>query len=286
MTHRSQMLENIGMLKCAGDQHLRLLPSVDSQLLWIRTSSNYKLLNKQTRIVIPMNILSLIERADSKLSTIHQMTLKAQASLDVTAADALDRWLSYNWTIGSLSVDFKNGRSGTFQQIYDAFEPVRMEIKRVYGNNVLLYRGMRKNEMGPEYDTSSNRLYSWTFDRKAAESYAYPSHRYEYELLNQQEIDDLVARYDKVGYITYRGTYFIRNKKDPEYYDMYDRSRQHITDGDDIRAHIEDNERDAAESNDTRLKTGKLYEKAIPVEDIVWYATTSEKEVIVIGHSS
>lgn len=233
-----------------------------------------------------MNILTILERAETKISTVFNVALKAQRSLSYDAERALERWLSFNWTEGNLSKDFQNGRGGIFAEIYEAGEPVREEIRKVYGDSVLLYRGMKNESPGGKYDTSDNRLYSWTFDEKVAQGYAYRNRMWNYKPLSAAEVDKLVARYEEVGYVRYSGRYYKRSAIDPDYYDIYDRHRQHITDGNDIREEIEGNERDRAEMEQHKKDHGSVSAKQIPVKDIVWLATTSEKEVIVIGHSS
>ncbi len=232
-----------------------------------------------------MHILKLVERADSRVSTIFNAARKAEKTLSTDARDALERWLSFNWTTGDLSKDFKDGRGGTFAEVYQAFEPVRNEIRRVYGDAVLLYRGMKNNRPREGYDISDNRLYSWTFDEKVADGYAYPNPKWEHRPLSSQQIDALVNRYNQVGFVQYAGRYYKRSKDYPEFYDIYDRNHQFVTDGDDIRKEIEDSESYKQEMIAANAAKGQVAAKRIPVEDIVWLAANSEKEAIVIGHA-
>lgn len=232
-----------------------------------------------------MHILTLIERAASKVSTIFNAALRAERSLGYEAQTALERWLSYNWTDSKLSKDFQAGRTGTFDEIYRAAEPVRQEIRRVYGDSVLLYRGMKHQTPGEGYDMSDKRLYSWTFDEKVADGYAFPNRKWEHKPLTDEQIDQFVARYEEVGFVQVGGHYYKRNARYPDFYDIYDRNRQHVTDGDDLRAELKSTQSDREEMVADNLSKGAVAAKQIPVQDIVWLATTSEKEVIVIGHS-
>lgn len=233
-----------------------------------------------------MHILKLVERADSRVSTIFNAARKAEQTLSYEAKNALERWLSFNWTTGNLSKDFQNGKGGTFAEVYQAFEPVRREIRRVYGDSVLLYRGMKKERPREGYDMSNNRLYSWTFDEKVADGYAYPNQKWNHKPLTATEIDALVDRYNQTGFIQYAGRYYKRSQSDPDFYDIYDRNRQFVTDGDDIRQELVDSERDKQETMADNIAKGQVAAKQIPVEDIVWLAANSEKEAIVIGHSA
>lgn len=233
-----------------------------------------------------MKLLDLFEREQSKWGTIFNAALKAKASLSPAATSAMEHWLTINWTRSQIATDYKAGKTGVFAEVYDKFEPVRQELRRVYGDTVPLFRGIRNaHDGGANYDTSDNRLYSWSFDRGVAAEYANNYQKVvNYKPLTPQEINQLVAQFNRTGYLAYNGKKYKRNASDPEMYDIYDNSRGHITSNDDIRQDIEDDEEHRRETMERQQNMGRVSAKQIPVNDIVYVSVDSAKEVVVAGH--
>lgn len=229
-----------------------------------------------------MKLAQLFERADSALASIYAMAKGAEDRLSYDGKRALERWLSFNWDTGSLALDYQNGEGGTFNELYQAFEPIRAQMRKVYGSDVLLYRGMKAGGKVPD---NENRLYSWTFDEQVAKEYAFPKQAQITEPLSDDQIQRLLQRYDQTGIIRYRSYYVKRQKDDPEFFDLYDQRKQHITVSDDLEQFIRDSEQDIVDRNTEMEESGSVSAKRIPVDDIVWLAANKEKEVIVKGHA-
>jgi len=210
------------------------------------------------------------------------LAMKAYANLSGAARYAIDSWEAANWHTGSLARHIE-ANDDIAQEIETAFQPVRDSIP---GDTVMLYRGIIPIQ---NYDDWKNRtLESWTSDKRVAEYFAglryrqTSKERHLYKILSNNEIDDIVKKYEKTGYAKFNNQYFLRNKENPKYYDIYDRDKQYVTDGDDLRQHIEDEMSWRKEYNAEKLGQAQVFAEPIDKDKIVWITNNlNSKEFIV-----
>lgn len=210
------------------------------------------------------------------------LAMKAYANLSSAARYAIDSWEAANWHTGSLAKHIE-ANDDIAQEIETAFQPVRDSIP---GDTIMLYRGIIPIQ---NYDDWKNRtLESWTSDKRVAEYFAglryrqTSKERHLYKILSNNEIDDIVRKYEKTGYVRFNNLYFLRNKENPKYYDIYDKDKQYLTDGDDLREHIEDEMSWRKEFNAEKLGQAQVFAEPIDKNKIVWITNNlNSKEFIV-----
>lgn len=210
------------------------------------------------------------------------LAMKAYANLSSAARYAIDSWEAANWHTGSLAKHIE-ANDDIAQEIETAFQPVRDSIP---GDTIMLYRGIIPIQ---NYDDWKNRtLESWTSDKRVAEYFAglryrqTSKERYLYKILSNNEIDDIVRKYEKTGFVRFNNQYFLRNKENPKYYDIYDKDKQYLTDGDDLREHIEDEMSWRKEYNAEKLGQAQVFAEPIDKNKIVWITNNlNSKEFIV-----
>jgi hypothetical protein len=226
-----------------------------------------------------MRYHELFERGPE--STVFGMAKKAYQTLSDLARAAIDKWEAANWTSGPLVQHFK-ANDEVAQEIKAAFEPVR----NLLPETVTLYRGIIKGEGHSEWQDAV--LESWSSDKRTAELFAGLRYGPEWTSLlkpedSEEEIDKLVAKYEKTGYLKFRGRYYVRNKEQPEYYNIYNKSKQFVTDGDDLKSDLMDDSKWNKESNDEKKAKAVVFEEEIPRERIIWITNSANcKEFIVI----
>lgn len=210
------------------------------------------------------------------------LAMKAYANLSSAARYAIDSWEAANWHTGNLAKHIE-ANDDIAQEIETAFQPVRDSIP---GDTIMLYRGIIPIR---NYDDWKNRtLESWTSDKRVAEYFAglryrqTSKERYLYKILSNNEIDDIVRKYEKTGFVRFNNQYFLRNKENPKYYDIYDKDKQYLTDGDDLREHIEDEMSWRKEYNAEKLGQAQVFAEPIDKNKIVWITNNlNSKEFIV-----
>jgi hypothetical protein len=222
-----------------------------------------------------MKLLELFESQSINLAR------KAYASLSDPARSAIDSWEAMNWIGGPLEQSVLAGDEIALE-IERAFEPVRAALPDL----VRLYRGYIPDEAWTRWQ--DKHLESWTSDRRVAEHFAGlraqqdSKHSLLYNVPTDAEISQAVGQYERTGYVQFGGKYYMRNREYPEYYNIYDRDRQFVTDGDDLESSLKSDQQWMQQMNQEREQRGRLTERDIPREDIVWITNNlNSKEYIV-----
>jgi hypothetical protein len=210
---------------------------------------------------------------------------KAYALLSLDAKHAIDSWETSNWIGGPLEKHVK-ANDEIAQEIERAFKPVRDSIP---GNTVKLYRGVQNQDEEHNQHLKNRILESWSSERSVAEYFAglrTQQTKNGRSLMKQiptaQEIDQAVAQYNAKGYLNFRGKYYLRNKDNPGLYNIYDRNKQYVTDGDDIRNDLTYWLKDDEKWNEKKKKKSTVIEKDINKNQIIWITNNlNSKEYIV-----
>lgn len=212
------------------------------------------------------------------------LSKKAYNSLSHEAKYAIDAWESAMWHTGRLVQSYK-ANDEIIQEINRAFEPVRAALPE----KVKLYRGLQHDPEGinDHIGWKEVPLQSWTEDRRVAEYFAgmrsdqAGENRWNHPVLSDDQIENIVRKYELTGAAKAFGHTFIRNKEYPQYYDIY-RGREYITDGDNLRQHLEDENQYRKDLMDKRANAGQVIERDIPRDDIIWITNNlNSKEYIV-----
>lgn len=227
-----------------------------------------------------MRLFHLIENRDYALAK------KLFGTLSSHAQSYLNHWEMVNWDKGDLSVSFESN-DPIAQEIYQKFEPVRDMIRRREGDHITLFRGIIDDENRPL--RAGRQLFSWTSSRHMAEVFAGKDLRDSKRSLrpiSDQDVQAALQRYENKGFTTFYNKKYIRNKQAPQYYNIYDRHNQYVTDGDNLERelnHVQDYVNDAIKK--MHEYEGRVVEKSIPVEDIIWVLMGGNaNEYIVKGH--
>ena len=209
---------------------------------------------------------------------------KALLNLSYEAGHALKSWEWAQWDSGELSNHFETNNA-VAQEIITAFEPIKAMMRRQYGETVMLYRGVIPEPDRPIRDDRI--LFSWTINPKIAGVFAgqHPTAK-KHDIPSVEDITKAVAQYERTGFTTMFNIKYMRNKKQPEYYDMYNRHNHHITDGDNLTRDLTRSRQDRIDSNaDLDNIPGKIFKKQIPIDDIIWVLNGGgAEEYIVRGH--
>lgn len=210
------------------------------------------------------------------------LSYKIYKTLSSEARSAIDQWEAMNWHKGPLEKAFAN-KTPLAQEIINAFDPIRELLKNKHGNKIKLYRGMRKSDG----DHASKRtLTSWTNERRVAEIFAglrdTSLRSFIREPLTDQEIEGAVEKYKKRGFVTVRGYKYKQSKTDPEFYDIFDRSNNFVTDGNDLYRELKDRQKEDEFTNKTYLENSIVLERKIDIDKIVWITNNlNSKEFII-----
>jgi len=195
------------------------------------------------------------------------LAIKAHAALDSQARRAVDGW-NVNWHTGKWSPE-------VLDKLAAAFAPVRAKLREVYGDAIPLYRGEKNGE------STDNRLFSWTPVHSIAVQFAINRSRGMPAPISTADIDRAVASFEKNGFVKFDGVTYKKSDAAPwvsnGYFLMYDRDRNVITDGSDLRKHLqgEKEERDAYRA---KLEgSGKVYFAKVPVDSVVWIPSGDSK---------
>jgi hypothetical protein len=225
-----------------------------------------------------MRYKEIFEKAP--VSNVFGLAKKAYASLGREAKSAIDLWETANWTEGDL-VNHIKANDEVAQEIEAAFAPVRALLPA----KVSLYRGIIKD--GSYTAWQKGILESWSSDRRVAEHFAGMRTSKEWrEILkpvrSEEEIDQLVAKYEASGYLKLDGRYYIRNRDHPQYYNIYNSRKSFITDGDDLKKDLMSDRKWALEYNQKILDKAEVFSSEIDRNRIVWITNSlGSKEFIV-----
>jgi hypothetical protein len=200
--------------------------------------------------------------------------------LSAGAKDALDQWETSGWVGGKLEQHVR-ANDDIAREIETAFAPIRAKLPP----KIKLYRGMIRDENASHHH--GRLLESWTDDKKVAEHFAGLRqagtwNSYEYKIYSDHEIAKAVDTYNKTGFVTFDGYRYVRNKAHPEYFDIYDRNRQPLTDGSDLEDKLRTDNENRKELNDAQRSQGVILEKMVSRDRIVWITNNlNSKEYIV-----
>jgi hypothetical protein len=213
---------------------------------------------------------------------------KAFVTLSSEAKNAIDEWERAGWETGRL-VQSLNKKDSIAEEIYQAFMPIREFMKKKYGSKITLYRGIILDNTS--YD--KNKKYeSWTSDEKIAEVFAgfrrfdvskgHPS-----VFLNpitDNEIKKALRSFEKLGFTTFRNNKYVLNKKNPEFYDIFDTNRQFITDGDteNLENKFKLKQKDIEIFNKERKTNGKVFKKTFDIDSIVWISNSLDSKEFIV----
>lgn len=212
-----------------------------------------------------MRLIDLFEK-DSNLGKIIAAVKKAKMSLPFDAEHVIDNWQRANWSTSKLEKAYSgNGYEEMKNAIDTAFYPVRQVLRTVYGDTVPLYRGEKI------YDQSKreNRiLYSWTADASIAKQFS--NTHVKYNELTDEQIKKAVDSYNKTGFTQIGNRRYLRDKEHPEYFLIYDKNRQVITDGDDLEEYLRNIQAQQRERNKEYSNAGQVIQANVPIDDIIW----------------
>jgi len=195
----------------------------------------------------------------------------AKAAFEKLSPDgqrAVESWETMNWTGGVLEKHIL-AQDQVAAEVEAAFAPVRALLPEY----VTLYRGIVKNSSHDGWKKAL--LTSWTTDIRTAELFAGLRHGSKwksllYDEITDEEIDIAVAKYERSGYVRFRNRHFVRNKDHPQYYNIYDRNRQFVTDGDDLRDDLTTLQQDNRQSNAEKRDRAHVFEQEISRDQVVW----------------
>lgn len=219
-----------------------------------------------------------MERAPQ--SNVFALAKIAYASLGYQAKTALDAWESANWHKGPLQQHLR-ANDEIAQEIERAFAPVREHLPET----VTLFRGIMADENYQDWKDAF--LSSWTPDRRVAELFAGLRAGKEwsstlYPEVSDEEIEKAVRKYEEKGFVKFRNRYYIRNKDMPQYYNIYDNSRQFVTDGDDLARDLHRDNEWNRELNAEKRERATVFEEEIPRDRIIWITNRLDcKEFLV-----
>jgi hypothetical protein len=218
--------------------------------------------------------MNLVEGIGARWGRIYAIARRAEAQLSVAALHAVEQWQQANWTTGPLTKAYAS-QSKVMQEITQAFAPVRAAIENEFGPTVRLYRGHKAGQI------AGRQLYSWSAHPKKAQQFIGGK---PLRIWSDAEIEAMIAKYERTGFVRVGNRRFVRMKDNPEFYLIYDRHNQVITDGDDLRADILSMNADRQDYNDRLSQQGRLLSADIPVDRIVWMpANALSMELIVVG---
>jgi hypothetical protein len=206
-------------------------------------------------------------------------------SLSDKAQQYIKSWEIMNWDEGNLSVAYEKN-DPVAQEINQKFEAVREDMRKRYGDTITLYRGIDETDRPVR---SGRLLFSWTSSEQIARLFAGNEGNPAKNKINpitDEEIAAALARYEQTGFVSFRGMKYKINKRSPQYYDIYDRHNQYVTDGDNLEREFRRKQDYYDEVIAKRNKVpGRVVKKEIPIDDVVWVLMGGNaNEYIVKGH--
>jgi hypothetical protein len=225
-----------------------------------------------------MRYSQLLEKAPQ--STIFGLIKIARAKLTPVALRAIDEWESSNWHTGKLVAHIK-ANDEVAQNIEMAFAPVRDRLPET----ITLYRGII---IDPEFKSwEKGILDSWSSDVRTAELFAGLRYGEKWTsqletVLTDDQIAEMVARYERTGFLKTRSYYFIRNKEMPQYYNIFSRDKSFLTDGDDLAEKLHSDNDWIKERNEKLKSKSKVFHEEVDRDRVVWITNQLNcKEFIV-----
>jgi hypothetical protein len=199
--------------------------------------------------------------------------VKKVPPLSDDAKRALNSWEWSNWIDGDLSKAFESN-SEIAQEINAAFEPVRNVLRKKHGKTIKLYRGKSKSELAASPSRPDRMLFSWTMDKRVAAQFAGKQKLSPGADITDAQINAALQTYERTGFVSFGKYKYKRNKKHPEYYDIY-RGKEYQTDGDNLRRELERQREDAINWNKGKNDNVIIDAKQIPIEDIIWITNSA-----------
>jgi hypothetical protein len=200
---------------------------------------------------------------------------KAYESLSNEAQLSLSEWQFGGWDNGRLASAELN-KSGAYQEIRTAFEPVREILRAEFGDKIPVFRGVRRGGKGRD----GRVLYSWTASPSVAKRFAENERYPALQPPTKSEIGAAVSEYERTGFVSFRGKKYKKNKENPRYYDIYGRNNSYITDGENIRAEFEGLAKERTENNIERETRGDVLSKTVSPSEIEWLFSLSQEFIV------
>ena len=207
------------------------------------------------------------------------LSKKAWQNLSSEAKEAISAWERAMWVDGPLEKHIKANDS-VAKEIQTAMKPILDSIK---GDTVTLYRGTSESLLGEK-----RFLQSWSSSEKVAKHFAGLSSSQVkdkpnlYKTHTVKEIEDAVEKFNKTGFLKFDGRYYMIDKKNPGYYNIYTKDRKFITDGNDLKDHLMSANDDNLKINHHRTKDKVVLKKEFDKDRIVWISNNlNSKEYIV-----
>lgn len=207
------------------------------------------------------------------------LSKKAWEKLSPEAKAAITRWESYNWVDSPLEKHIKANDS-VAKEIKEAMKPI---LDSIDSDTVTLYRGASK-----KYLDEKRTLQSWTSSEKVAKHFAGLSSSQTkdmpttYKIHSKQEIDDAVEKFNKTGFLKFDNKYYMKDKKNPGYYNIYDKHKEFITSGDDLREYLLSTNDDKIKTNEHKTKDKIVLKQTFDKDKIIWITNNlNSKEYIV-----
>lgn len=174
-------------------------------------------------------------------------------------------------------------------QLTKAFAPVKAALAAKFGNIITLYRGQT------DVSDKTRSTLSWTSDpRVAAHFVGVAAHEVKLKPITDAEIASALKQYQTTGKVKWQNRTYVRTDEptdgtstDEFYYEIYDRSGDLITDGDDLAQQLRDDQKYYQELIDARdSKYSRILKAAIPLDDIIWITDRAGQSEFILHNQS
>jgi hypothetical protein len=175
------------------------------------------------------------------------------------------------------------------QQIDTAMAPVKAALSSRFGRVITLYRAQR--DVGDQ-DRST---LSWTSDPRVAAHFA-GVEPWEMKLkqITDQDIAAALEQYHRTGKVKWQGKTYVRTDEptdDPDldqyYYEIYDRSGDMITDGDDLAQQFREDQQYHQELLAKKsAKLAGILTATIPIDDIIWITDRAGQSEFILHNQA
>lgn len=231
-----------------------------------------------------LGIADMIKQADNSLDSEAEAAIQSFVGVGPNAADN-GEWGGY-WHPRRLENIFSTNTNDyniiARDQLLVAFKPIRNALKQKFGPTIKLYRGQREIDK----DAQHRSLLSWTSHPKIAQIYAgFDSYRKRTKVITDQEIDQAIKTYEATGEVTFNNLKYV--KIDDEYYDIFDRRGENITDGDDLYGDLKREQQERQEYYDKEeqaLRTAqqKIVSADVSLDAIVWITNRANQSEFIV----
>lgn len=247
-------------------------------------------LPKPPRSLSPQDYLDLTEAADVKLSgpaaravtdfVGHEPETYAKrlgTGVGVMSPGRLERAFAVAPESDDLAVQ---------QYLRETFAPIRESLSAISGPAIKLYRHQGPTSYFNDEPAARNVL-SWTAQPEVAEAFAglrdVPR---DLDIITEDAIKQAEESIAREGRAAAGGWSFVRNPEYPEYVDLY-KNGEYITDTDDIRTFLEDENRYYQETNarleaERKQKRENIVEAYVPLDDIVWATNRAGQHEFIV----